>query len=298
MPSTVFRSLPLVLLCLLAAGCNSAAREQSPEQAAAQSAAALAQTAAVAKIVTKGGIEMVLIPAGKFLMGEAHGEDDEKPVREVELSPFSMDVREVTQASYQALMGRNPSKFRGDDRPVERLSWPHAIQYCNMRSLREGLKPCYDLATQRCDFAADGYRLPTEAEWEYACRAGTASPWSFGGDGAELDRHAWFKSNAEKTTHPVGEKLPNAWGLCDMHGNVAEWCHDFYAPTYGDAGPVKDPRGPERGDQRVLRGGSWSAGADGCRSAARMGETPALADVCFGYEAYGFRCVRRAADPR
>jgi formylglycine-generating enzyme required for sulfatase activity len=246
------------------------------------------------KIVTKTGIEMVLIPGGRFVMGDDQGEDDEKPAHEVELSPFYIDAAEVTQAEYERLMGRNPAKFQGKDRPVERVSWHAAMLYCNMRSLREGLKPCYEPKTQTCDFAASGYRLPTEAEWEYACRAGSRTRWSFGDGPAELEKHAWLKTNAAKTTHPVRQKPPNAWGLYDMHGNVAEWCADFYAEGYGTGGPVKDPHGPDRGEERVLRGGSWNTGADACRSAARKGETPGLADVCFGYEAYGFRCVRRA----
>ena len=120
---------------------------------------------------------------------------------------------------------------------------------------------------------------------------------SFGDDPGDLDKHAWFKANSAKTTHPVRQKPPNAWGLHDMHGNVAEWCLDFYAESYGDGGPCKDPRGPEHGEERVLRGGSWNAGEEACRCAARRAETPGLADVCFGYEAYGFRCVRRA-EPR
>ena len=292
LPRSIFVPLCGLLLTALT-GCNRVpVQEGSPERPAGPSATGVAPE----KIVTKTGIEMVLIPAGKFLMGEEEGEDDEKPVREVQLSAFYIDACEVTQASYQTLMGRNPSKFSkgGEDRPVERLSWHAAVQYCNMRSLREGLKPCYDPKTQQCDFSANGYRLPTEAEWEYACRAGSSSPWSFGENSADLDRHAWLKANAAKATHPVKQKLPNPWGLYDMHGNVAEWCNDFYAENYPSGGPVNDPRGPDRGDQRVLRGGSWNSGPDACRSAARKGETPGLADVCFGYEAYGFRCVRRA----
>ncbi len=164
-----------------------------------------------------------------------------------------------------------------------------------MRSQRDGLQPCYDLKSLVCDFAADGYRLPTEAEWEYACRAGTSTRWSFGDDANKLKDHAWYKPNAAKKTHPVKAKRPNPWGLYDMHGNVAEWCQDFYAEEYSDGDVVQDPRGPAGGEDRVLRGGSWAVDEDSCRSSARNFEAPGFADVCFGYEAYGFRCVRRAA---
>jgi formylglycine-generating enzyme required for sulfatase activity len=239
---------------------------------------------------------MVLIPAGEFAMGEERGEDDERPVRRVRIGAFYMDCTEVTQASYQDLMGKNPSKSVAADKPVERVSWVSAAQYCNMRSLREGLKPCYDAGTLTCDFQANGYRLPTEAEWEYACRAGTTSRWSCGDDPAELERCAWFKKNSEKSPHAVKQKQPNPWGLYDLHGNVAEWCQDYYAESY-DAAQVADPAGPEAGEERVLRGGSWKTSEDRCRSAARFSETPAFADACFGTEEYGFRCVRRVAEP-
>jgi formylglycine-generating enzyme required for sulfatase activity len=246
------------------------------------------------RIVTASGLEMLRLPGGEFTLGDDQGEEDEKPAHRVRLSPFWIDAGEVSQEVFQKIMGRNPSKSVGPNKPVERISWQMAIQFCNMRSLKEGLHPCYDLKTARCDFAADGYRLPTEAEWEYACRAGTTTRWSFGDDAAALVNYGWFKGNAAKSTHPVRQKRANPWGLYDMHGNVAEWCNDFYRDHY-DPADRTDPQGPAAGEERVLRGGSWNTSEENCRSAARSSQPPGLADVCFGYEAYGFRCVRRAA---
>jgi len=145
-----------------------------------------------------------------------------------------------------------------------------------------------------CNFAASGYRLPTEAEWEYACRAGTTSAYGFGDDPRLLAEYAWFADNANKQTHPVGTKKPNAWGLFDMHGNVAEWCNDVYDAAYYGASPAKNPTGPERGERYVLRGGAWDSRAGSCRCAYRVGEAPGSQDACFARDAIGFRCVRRA----
>ena len=279
--------LSLPVLVLLVGGC--AEREASRSSPTANEGPKI--------IRTKTGIDMALIPAGEFTLGDDRGENDEQPAHRVRLAAFYMDVCEVTQASFQAILGRNPSKALGPDRPVERVSWLAAVQYCNMRSAREGFKPCYDLKTLSCDFLADGYRLPTEAEWEYACRAGTTTRWSFGDDPGALARHAWFKACAEKTTHAVKQKQPNPWGLFDLCGNVAEWCNDYYAEHYDPAAATENPHGPATGSERVLRGGSWASGAEDCRSSARHSEPPGFADVCFGYEAYGFRCVRSAGRP-
>jgi formylglycine-generating enzyme required for sulfatase activity len=251
-----------------------------------------AKASAPTTITTKTGVEMVLLPAGEFTLGDAQGEDDEKPPHKVRLSAFYIDRSEVTQVDFEKMMGKNPARTVGPDRPVERVSWVLAVQYCNMRSMREGLQPCYDPKTFACDFNANGYRLPTEAEWEYACRAGASGRWSFGNEPSEFGKHGWFKGNAEKSTHPVKQKAANAWGLYDMHGNVAEWCNDYYAEAY-DPAQSQDPRGPASGEERVLRGGSFKSGEESCRSAVRHSEPPGFADVCFGYDAYGFRCVRK-----
>ena len=275
--------LAFILTAWFGAGCNQGPGPSSAGQTAAP---------ALPTITGSNGLTMVLIPAGEFIMGDNGGDTDEKPAHKVQVNAFYMDTREVTQKAYEALMEKNPSKSKGPDQPVEQMDWYHAILFCNLRSLKEGLKPCYDSKTLACDFTADGYRLPTEAEWEYACRAGTRSEYSFGDAPDKLRSYAWFKENSAQTTHPVGQKTPNPWGLYDMHGNVAEWCHDFYGENYYQKNEAQNPRGPSAGDKCVLRGGSWRTGADGCRSSARNSETPRFADACFGSDSYGFRCVR------
>ena len=278
-----------VLGAVMIAGCN---RVERPQEVPSGPQTAIAPAAVSSKL----GIEMVAVPAGSFTIGDNSGDSDEQPAHQVSVSGFLIDVHEVTQENYEKLMGKNPAKFKNPESPVERASWVSAAQYCNMRSSMEGFQPCYDPQTYRCDFQANGYRLPTEAEWEYACRAGTRTPWSFGSNEAELGKRAWFKANGEKTTHAVAGKDPNPWGLYDMHGNVAEWCNDFYAESYEHGEGALDPSGPASGEERVLRGGSWKSSPDSCRSSARYSEPPGFADVCFGYEAYGFRCVRRVSE--
>ena len=225
------------------------------------------------------------------------GASDEQPPHEVELSPFVIDKYEVTQDQYAQLELPNPAHFKGPRRPVEQVRWSDAALFCNERSLADGLEPCYDEVTFACNFAASGYRLPTEAEWEYAARAGADGCHS----GKWQPRRALTIAPATLAiralqTQPVGSRRPNAWGLYDMQGNVAEWCNDVYAADYYAQSPSLDPRGPAVGEKRVIRGGSWKSSADECRLTARLADDPGISDACFARDTFGFRCVRRAAD--
>ncbi len=225
---------------------------------------------------------MVWIPPGIFTMGSPAAEPD----REVTEGPqtvvtvtqgFWMSQQETTQAEYQAMMGSNPSYFTGDlQRPVEQVTWNEATNYCGKVTARER-------AAGRLP-AGYVYRLPTEAEWEYACRAGTTTRFSHGDDFSytSLGKYAWYNGNSGNQTHPVGQKLPNAWGLYDMQGNVWEWCQDWFGTYPG--GSVADPRGASLGSDCVRRGGSWFNNGVMCRSAGRGGSLP---DV--RYSNLGFR---------
>jgi formylglycine-generating enzyme required for sulfatase activity len=245
-------------------------------------------------ITTKSGVEMILIPAGSYEMGNRTGKEDEAHVHTVTLESFLMDKLEVTQAEFDRLHIPNPSHFKAPTLPVEQVTWAQAAFYCNKRSRDEDLQPCYNEANGECDFSAEGYRLPTEAEWEYACRAGTDSDFSFGADARKLGEYAWYADNAGNKTHPVGKKKPNAWGLFDMHGNVAEWCNDVYDKAYYKVSPEANPRGPAVGKENVIRGGAWKSGADTLRSWYRLGDNPGFSDACLARDAIGFRCVRKA----
>jgi formylglycine-generating enzyme required for sulfatase activity len=218
-------------------------------------------------------LELALVPAGKFTLGSWEHERlrgaDEGPEHEVTfVRAFYVARYEVTQEQYQAVMGANPSAAQGAKFPVEQVTWDEAQEFCRKASARTGKT----------------VRLPTEAEWEHACRAGTESRYSFGNDESGLDDAAWYWNNSFKQTHAVGERKPNAWGLYDMHGNVWEWCQDFYGEY--SAQSVRDPQGPAEGKYRVLRGGSWYTLAPFCRSAFRFYSLPT---VRLGY--VGFRVV-------
>jgi len=244
-------------------------------------------------VVTKSGIEMIVIPGGSFEMGSKGTAPDEMPVHKVSISPFWMDHYEVVQEEFRKYQLPDPSHFKGAKQPLDQINWTDAALYCNERSRAEGLEPCYDEKTWECNFIAGGYRLPTEAEWEYACRAGSGSQYSFGNSAGALKDHAWYTQNSSGTTHPVGQKKPNVWGLYDMHGNVAEWCNDRYSETYYQQSPDGDPRGPAEGKERALRGGAWNSSPESCRSAYRASD-PSIDDTCLANDAIGFRCVRNA----
>jgi formylglycine-generating enzyme required for sulfatase activity len=220
------------------------------------------------------GMETILIPAGKFTMGcgslaKSIGREY-RPHKVTLTKPFYLGVYQVTQQQYKRVMGSNPSCFKGTKNPVEKVSWKDAVEFCRKLSALPEEKA-----------AGRVYGLPTEAEWEYACRAGTDTEYSFGNDASDLGDYAWVSFNSEKKTHPVGQKLPNPWGLYDMHGNVWEWCQD----RYGDysSGAVTDPQGPKSGSKRVFRGGDMLRSPNNCGSAIRNTDRPVVFSLTLGF---------------
>ena len=242
---------------------------------------------------TPYGMSMVLIAGGQCTMGVNEGAVDAKPAHVVRVDGFLMDEFEVTQQVYEKVVGKSPSRQKQPQNPVEQVTWSAAARFCNARSLQEGLRPCYNTNTWECDFSASGYRLPTEAEWEYACRAGSGTGYYFGDNADQLKHFAWFEGNSQSQPHPVGQRKPNAWGLYDMSGNVWEWCNDYYGAKYYQESPTENPRGPKQGEKRVLRGGAWSSSADNCTLWVRNCDEPGVTDVCLTMDSNGFRCVRR-----
>jgi formylglycine-generating enzyme required for sulfatase activity len=212
------------------------------------------------------GMTFKLLPGGTFTMGEGN----ETPHQVTLTKPFELGVYEVTQEQYEAVTGTNPSNFKGPQNPVEKVSWDDAVEFCRKLSERPEEK-----------LAGYVYRLPTEAEWEYACRAGTTTAYSFGDSASELGDYAWYNSNSGSTTHPDGGKKPNAWGLYDMHGNVFEWCQDWHGDYPSRS--VTDPTGAAVGSLRVYRGGSWFNYSDYCRSGYRYRFSPVNRDFHLGF---------------
>jgi formylglycine-generating enzyme required for sulfatase activity len=285
-----------------------------------------------------GQIKLKRIPSGTFLMGspEGRGASDEHPQHVVRITrPFYLGVTEATQGQYRAITGENPSFFKwSEDLPVEQVSWKDAIAFCNTLSRKEGLPEFYRIEGKNVvipDWRCPGYRLPTEAEWEYACRAGSTTRYSFGDDVASLGEYAWYYGNsAGKTqhveiiphktlrnekptiaaeTHPVGQKRPNPWGLYDMYGNVEEWCWDLYDPNYYGQSPGVDPLGPPKGLADDLPKGAVEEDASlklssyGERVQRGLSWFSFLADVgssaarnhrsaWFAWKEYGFRVAR------
>lgn len=211
------------------------------------------------------GMALNWIPSGKFRMGEGEESYDVTITR-----PYYLGVIEVTQEQYQRVMGKNLSSFKGVKNPVENVSWDDAVSFCKKLS---------ELPTEKS--AGRVYRLPTEAEWEYACRAGTTTDYSFGDAESQLDDYAWYSKNSGQAAHAVGLKEPNAFGLYDMHGSVWEWCQDWYGGY--PSGALIDPLGPSESTYRVCRGGSWGSGAAYCRAAYRRTFVPAYRSPICGF---------------
>jgi sulfatase modifying factor 1 len=248
-----------LLLLMLLIGCNDSTQTEQATEATAEQP--------VESITQPLDRKFNKIPAGTFLMGSPETEEGRRDIEtqhKVTITKaFYMQTTEVTQSQWKEVMGTEPWKGKsyvkeGPNYAATYISWDDAVAYCKKLSEKESVT----------------YRLPTEAEWEYACRAGTQTTWSFGDDEASLGDYAWHDKNAydidEKYAHEVGLKKPNAFGLYDMHGNVFEWCHDYRGDDYYKQSPAKDPPGPTSGSSRVLRGGSWPDDTRFSRSAFRL----------------------------
>ncbi|HID20617.1 MAG TPA: formylglycine-generating enzyme family protein [Methanophagales archaeon] len=224
----------------------------------------------LAKLDNSIGMKFTLIPEGKFYMGSKE-RNDEKPVHKVKINnPFYLGTYPVTQAEWKAVMDDNPFYFKGDDLPVESVSWDDVQEFIKKLNEKEG---------------TNKYRLPSEAEWEYACRAGTITRYSFGDSDSKLGGYAWCDENSGQKTHPVGQKKSNPWGLYDMHGNVWERVQDMWHDSY-DGTPTDGSAWEGDGANRVIRGGSWHNNAGDCRSAIRYHVDPRARDVL------GFRLLQ------
>lgn len=236
----------------------------------------------VMRVKSSSSPNMIKIAGGTFTMGTNEYN------RKISLSPFLMSETLVTQSQYEFVMGKNPSKLKGDNRPVECVNWCDALIFCNCLSMSKKLTPCYsignvtDLTTfdsaspvwKRvvCNFTANGFRLPTEAEWEYAARGGRRQDGAQFSGGDNLDEFGWYGENSDVRTHDVSSKLPNALGLYDMCGNVSEWCWDYIGELPSQ--PQTNPHGPQIGSMHVKRGGSWLDDLQQCTVFYRSGSAP------------------------
>lgn len=238
------------------------------------------QGAAMPLVTNSIGMRLRLMPAGSFIMGDKFGGNCEVPHEVAITKGFYLGVTEVTNRSWKRIMGAVQSRWTSGELPAERVRWGDAVRFCKLLS---------ELPEEAS--AGRHYRLPTEAEWEYACRAGTSTRYAFGDELERLDAYAWFDLNSKGVTHPVGKKLPNDWGLFDMHGNVWEWCSDLWRCEYPEQ-PVVDPVGPSSGKYGVTRGGGCGSHAGGCRSAVRGRATRSIYT-----EKRGFRVAMEIARP-
>lgn len=256
------------------------------------------------EIVIANGMALIEAGGKTFKMGSALGSAEEKPVHDVSFTNnFWMDTSEVTQKGYEALMKVNPSLFKGENLPVENLSWFDAVLYCNERSKRDSLDTvftytavsgipgngCTGLTNFKIEAGKNGYRLPSEAQWEFACRSGTTTEFFWGkwSDSVYTSVYVWYTRNSELKTHSIGEKRSNEYILYDICGNVWEWCNDWYSEKYYSVSPGTDPVGPDKGSYRSIRGGSYYSGVNTCRSASRGYLKPAMRS-----DLVGFRCIK------
>ncbi len=287
-------------------------RKKSPKKHQTKQTSSNVSPSATKKLALElgNGIEMqfVKIEPGKFIMGYENGSPDTNKVREVTISSsFLCGKYEISQSQFEEIMGYNPSFYKSAEAknfPVESVSWYEAVSFCNKLSLKAGLVPCYTNQNNdyeisqndyvECDWNASGYRLPTEAEWEYCCRAGTTSKhfWGDSDENAEIDKYACSRSNSgyklfkkgSGKPNQVGTLAPNPWGLHDICGNVWEWCWDWYGHNYYSVGPDKDPRGPKGGNNRIVRGGGFESGYHGFRSYYRYKQSfENYKDSCTGF---------------
>ncbi len=258
----------------------------------------------------------IYVNGGTFTMGRTTGSGglDELPTHTVTLNSFYIGKYEVTQAEYSQYMpSLNWNHGSGDNYPAYYVSWYAILKYCNLRSMAEGLTPCYSISGSTnpadwgevpttsnstwnaviCNWNASGYRLPTEAEWEYAARGATNNPDYLYSGSDDINAVAWYTNNSGSSTHPVGTKAPNGIGTYDMSGNVWEWCWDWYSSSYYSSSPQNNPRGPESGSSRVLRGGSWTYPATYCRVADRFNYDPHRGHSYY-FSVFGFRLCRAA----